>query len=219
VQQARNLALDLGERFTGVRVLIRDRGSNCTRSLDAVFQAAGTTILRTQVRAPRMHAICECLAGTLHREIRDPTVILNQARLRAVLAAYQEHYNTARPIRVSASASLTPNATLPASPLQISARVRSVETCPERPDQRIRAGRLKAERASGQNQNPNFGRYRHQRQAARRRRRAMLHRRRARRAPPGCRHPGTPASRAEAPDASGAASSSGRWLKAPARTG
>jgi putative transposase len=97
VQQARNLALDLGERFGDFRFLIRDRGSNFTASFDAVFQAAGTTILRTAVQAPRMNAICERLIGTLRRELLDRTLILNQAHLRAVLAEYQEHYNTARP--------------------------------------------------------------------------------------------------------------------------
>jgi putative transposase len=97
VQQARNLALDLGERFGDFRFLIRDRGSNFTESFDAVFQAAGTTILRTAVQAPRMNAICERLIGTLRRELLDRTLILNQAHLRAVLAEYQEHYNTARP--------------------------------------------------------------------------------------------------------------------------
>ena len=61
VQQARNLALDLGERFGGFRFLIRDRGSNFTASFDAVFRATGTTILRTAVQAPRMNAICERL--------------------------------------------------------------------------------------------------------------------------------------------------------------
>jgi putative transposase len=61
VQQARNLALDLGGRFTGFRFLIRDRGSNFTASFDAVFPAAGTTIVRTAVQAPRMNAICERL--------------------------------------------------------------------------------------------------------------------------------------------------------------
>jgi putative transposase len=44
-----------------------------------------------------MNAICERLIGTLRRELLDRTLILNQAYLRAVLAEYQEHYNTARP--------------------------------------------------------------------------------------------------------------------------
>jgi putative transposase len=97
VQQARNLALDLGDRFVDFRFLIRDRGSNFTASFDAVFQATETTILRTAVQAPRMNAICERLIGTLRRELLDRTLILNQVHLRAILAEYQEHYNTARP--------------------------------------------------------------------------------------------------------------------------
>jgi hypothetical protein len=47
VQQACNLALSLGGQFGDVKFLIRDRGSNFTRSFDAVFQGAGTRILRT----------------------------------------------------------------------------------------------------------------------------------------------------------------------------
>jgi putative transposase len=97
VQQARNLALTLGERFESTRFLIRDRGSNFTSSFDAVFQAAGTRILRTAVQAPRMNAICERLAGTLRRELLDRVLILGEGHLRAVLAEYQAHYNTARP--------------------------------------------------------------------------------------------------------------------------
>ena len=97
VQQARNLSLDLGGRFGDFRFLIGDRGSNFTQSFDAVFQATGVTILRTAVQAPRMNAICERLVGTLRREILDRSLILGEAHLRAVLAEYQEHYNTARP--------------------------------------------------------------------------------------------------------------------------
>ena len=67
MQEARNLAFTLGERFEDIRFLIRDRGSNFTASFDAVFQAAGTRILRTAVQAPRMNAICERLVGTLRR--------------------------------------------------------------------------------------------------------------------------------------------------------
>jgi hypothetical protein len=39
VQQARNLAVTLDERFEDIKFLIRDRGSSFTRSFDAVFQA------------------------------------------------------------------------------------------------------------------------------------------------------------------------------------
>jgi putative transposase len=97
VQQARNLAVNLDERFEDFRFLIRDRSSNFTASFDAVFQATGATILRTAVQAPRMNGICERLVGTLRRELLDRVLILGAAHLRAVLAEYQEHYNTARP--------------------------------------------------------------------------------------------------------------------------
>jgi putative transposase len=53
VQQARNLALSPGERSGDIRFLIRDRGSNFTRSFDAVFLATGARILRTAVQALR----------------------------------------------------------------------------------------------------------------------------------------------------------------------
>ena len=96
VQQARNLALGLDERFAAIKFLIRDRGSNFTCAFDAVFQATGARILRTAVQAPRMNAICERLVGTLRRELLDRMLILGERHLRAVLAEYQEHYNTAR---------------------------------------------------------------------------------------------------------------------------
>ena len=95
-QQARNLGISLGERFEDIRFLIRDRGSNCTRSFNAVFQATGARILRTAVQAPRMNAICERLAGTLRRELLDRMPILGERHLCAVLADYQAHYNIAR---------------------------------------------------------------------------------------------------------------------------
>ena len=97
VQQARNLALTLDEGFGDIRFLIRDRGSNFTASFDAVFQAAGTRILRTAVQAPRMNAICERLVGTLRRELLDRVLILGEQYLHAVLAEYQAQANTARP--------------------------------------------------------------------------------------------------------------------------
>jgi len=92
-----NLALSLDERFEDIKFLIRDRGSNFTSSFDAVFQAAGTRILRTAVQAPRMNATCERLVGTLRRELLDRMLILGERHLRSVLAEYHAHYSTARP--------------------------------------------------------------------------------------------------------------------------
>jgi putative transposase len=97
VQQARNLAVGLGERFEDVTFLIRDRGPDVTASSGAVFQAAGTRILRTAVRAPRMNAICERPVGTLRRELPGRVLIPGEAHLRTVLAEYPVHCNTARP--------------------------------------------------------------------------------------------------------------------------
>src|ERR1039458_2568203 len=61
-----------------IKFLIRDRGSNFTPSFDAVFEAAGTRILRTAVQAPRMNATCERLIGTLRRELLDRVLILGE---------------------------------------------------------------------------------------------------------------------------------------------
>jgi putative transposase len=97
VQQARNLALTLGKRFENIKFLVRDRGSNFTASFDAVFQTAGTRIVRSAVQDPQMNAICERLVGTLRREFLDRMLILGERHLRSVLAEYQVHCNTARP--------------------------------------------------------------------------------------------------------------------------
>jgi transposase InsO family protein len=79
------------------RFLIRDRGSNFTASFDAVFQAAGTTILCTAIQAPRMNATSQRLIGTLYRELLDRGPGSRRKHLRTVLTEYQEHYDTARP--------------------------------------------------------------------------------------------------------------------------
>ena len=104
-QAARNFLMDLGQRATSIKFLIRDRAGEFTGSFDAVFTAAGI-ILASPPQAPRANAICERIIGTLRRELFDRLLIVNEHHLRWVLTEYLRHYNTARPHR--ALSQLTP---------------------------------------------------------------------------------------------------------------
>jgi putative transposase len=65
----------------------------------------------------RHYATCERLGGTLRRELLDRVLILGEAHLRAVLAEYQLHYNTAPPHQgIAQRAPQTTNVSLPAPP-------------------------------------------------------------------------------------------------------
>lgn len=97
VQQARNLAIELGVRVDSLRFLLRDRDAKYTDSFDAVFAAEGIEVVRTAPRAPRMNAHCERVIGTLRREVFDHLLIWNETHARQVLDAYARHYNGHRP--------------------------------------------------------------------------------------------------------------------------
>ena len=127
VQQARNLALSLGERFGDIKFLIRDRGSNFTASFDAVFQATGTRILRTAVQTQRMNAICERLAGTQRCELLDRLLILGEAT--CAPSWPNTRCTTTRPGRTRASPSASPmaNRTVATSRLPTSTANGSIE--------------------------------------------------------------------------------------------
>ena len=51
-QQAHNLLMDLGERASDFRFLIRDRDSKFTAAFDGVLSGNGTRVIRTRVRSP-----------------------------------------------------------------------------------------------------------------------------------------------------------------------
>jgi transposase InsO family protein len=91
--------MDLGDRATQFRFLIRDRDSTFTAGFAAVLADTGIRILRTPVRAPRANAIAERFIGTLRRECLDHLLITGPRNLAAVLQENLEHYNTHRPHR------------------------------------------------------------------------------------------------------------------------
>ena len=97
VQQARNLAMDLGDRLGPPRFLIHDRDPVFTAAFGEVFKSAGLRIITTLRQTPRMNAICERVIGTLRRELLDRLLILGDRHLALVLREYLIHYNGHRP--------------------------------------------------------------------------------------------------------------------------
>jgi len=96
-QQARNLAM--GERFDGIRLVIRDRDAKYTGPFDEVFRSEGIRTIRTPILAPRANAFAERWVRTVRAECLDWMLIFGRRRLEHVLRAYVAHYNRARPHR------------------------------------------------------------------------------------------------------------------------
>jgi transposase InsO family protein len=63
-QQARNLAMDLGDRLGTTRFLVHDRDPVFTTAFGEVLRSEGLRIITTLPRTPRMNATCERVIGT-----------------------------------------------------------------------------------------------------------------------------------------------------------
>jgi hypothetical protein len=71
-QQARNLAMDLGERLEELRFLIRDRDTKYTTMFDTVFEADASEITRHHAHLGRIrsasaspgHCTANCPTGS-----------------------------------------------------------------------------------------------------------------------------------------------------------
>jgi putative transposase len=98
-QQARNLLMDLDDRAPRFRFFIRDRDAKFTAGFDAVFAAAGVSVVKIPPRAPRANAYAERWVRTVRSECLDWILIWNQHQLRRMLTEYLRHYDSGRPHR------------------------------------------------------------------------------------------------------------------------
>jgi len=98
-QQIRNLLMDLGDRATDFRFLIRDRAGQFTDSFDAALAAAGIQAAKIPPRSPRANAFAERFVLTARTEVTDRMLIFGERHLRTILADYEAHYNGRRPHR------------------------------------------------------------------------------------------------------------------------
>ncbi len=102
-QQICNLLMDLGERATDFRFLVRDRAGQFTASFDAVLASAGIQAVKIPPRSPRANAYAERFVLTIRTEVTDRMLIFGQRHLRTILVQYAPTTTGDAPIAAASS--------------------------------------------------------------------------------------------------------------------
>ncbi|MCP4961893.1 MAG: transposase [Actinomycetia bacterium] len=123
-QAARNLLHDWTHK---TRFVIRDRGSQYTRTFDNVFATIGASVIPTPPGAPNANAFAERWVRSVRHELLDRTLIWNQRQLRLLLDEYLVHYNSHRPHR--SLHQQAPNDTEPATIIELTRHINRSTAC------------------------------------------------------------------------------------------
>ena len=95
-QQARNLAMDLGDQRGKSVYLLKDGDTKFTAKFDEVFKYDGIKAKRLPYASPNLNAFAERFVQSIKHECLNKFVVFGERHLELLIREYKDHYNTVR---------------------------------------------------------------------------------------------------------------------------